>query len=107
VKDLSVGYLLTVVARREGKPVAGAVVSVRDKRGGEVFSGKTDARGEIRDIPVINTQYRQETKDPNRITMDRREPFTVSLTSGDVSVSREIAVGANQSVRIDLASAGR
>jgi hypothetical protein len=107
VKDLSIGYLLTVAARREGKPVSDAVVSVRDKHGSEVFSGKTDARGEIRDIPTIDTRYRQETADPKRIIAEHRAPFTVSVTSGGVSVSREIAVGANTSVRIDLAPAGR
>jgi Periplasmic copper-binding protein (NosD) len=107
IKDLSIGYLLTVAVGREGKPVPDAAVSVRDKQGAEVFSGKTDATGEIRDIAVMSTRYRQETKEPRRISTDHRGPFTVSITSGGVSVSRKIAIEANTSLRVDLASADR
>lgn len=107
VKDMSIGYLLTVAAQREGKPVPDAVVSVRDKQGSEVFLGKTDARGEIRDVPLIITRYRQETKDPRLITTDHRQSFSVSITSGGVTVCRKIALDANRSVSIDFASTGR
>jgi hypothetical protein len=98
---------LNVTALRGGKPVPDAVVAVRDKQVKEVFTGQTDAKGEIRDIAVITTRYRQETKDPRRITMDRQEFFSVCLSSEGATVSREIAVRANTSVSLDLASAGR
>jgi hypothetical protein len=106
-KDVGIGFLLTVAARRAGKPVPDAVVSIRDKEGSEVFRGKTDAKGEIRDVGVIHTRYRQKTGDPNRITKDCLEPFTVNIASGGVSVSREIPVGATRSLTIDLGTAGQ
>lgn len=106
-KELSIGYLLTVTACREGKPVPDAEVSLRDKKGKVVFSGKTDAQGRIRDIPAIDLQYRQESKDPNRITARRHDPFDLRVTSGGATVSRQIAPGANREVTIDIASNGR
>jgi hypothetical protein len=71
--------------------VPDAVVSVCDKQGSEVLRGKTDARGEIRDIAVLTRRYCQQTKDPNRIiTKDYRSPFRVNIIVGSVSISREI-----------------
>jgi hypothetical protein len=107
VKDLSIRYLLTVAAQRQGKPVPDALVIVLDQHENEVFSGKTDAKGEIRDIAVISMRYNQVTKDPRRITSDHKGPFTVRITSEGISGSRKIALDANASVRIDLSSADR
>lgn len=107
LKDLSIGRSFTMKVHREGKPVPDAVVSVRDKQGSELYSGKTDAKGELRDIPAIDIRYRQETADPNRITTDHPEPFSVNITSGGTTVSQKIALDTNPSVRIELAAADR
>jgi hypothetical protein len=72
-----------------------------------VFSGKTDAKGEIRDIAVISMRYSQETKDPRRISSYQKGPFTIRIKSEGVLVSRKIALDANASVSIELSSAGR
>jgi hypothetical protein len=106
-KDLSIAYLLTVTARKGGTPIPNALVSVRDNQGREVFAGKTDARGEVRDIPVIDTRYRQDTEDPKQITTDHRGPFSVLVTSESTLISRKFVLGANQSVSIDLPPAVR
>jgi hypothetical protein len=82
-------------------------VSVRDKEGGVVFSGRTDARGEVRDILVIDTRYRQETSDPNRIATDHQGPFTANIRAGGGTAFREIAPDAQGRLAIDLPLAGR
>jgi hypothetical protein len=83
VKDLSVGWLLTVTAQDPvGAALPSAAVSVSDKSGVEVFSGTTGADGSVRDIPVVTTVFRQETTNPRIITTDHRGPHRVEASHG-------------------------
>ncbi|HKB36713.1 MAG TPA: NosD domain-containing protein, partial [Gemmataceae bacterium] len=91
LKDLAVGWLLTVQAQDvAGNPVPGAVVSVRDRDGTEVYSGTTGADGAVHDIPVVVTVYRQATTNPSNITSDQRGPFDVLVTHDVLTASQTV-----------------
>ncbi|MBI1916717.1 MAG: right-handed parallel beta-helix repeat-containing protein, partial [Planctomycetes bacterium] len=96
VKDLSVGWLLTVTARDgASNPVAGATVRVLDRDGTEVYSGTTGTDGTVHDVPVVTTVYRQTTTDPRKITTDLRGPHRVVVAYNGTTVSQDVNLTAD------------
>jgi len=91
VKDLAVGWLLTVQAQdTAGNPLPGAAVSVFDRDGTEVYSGTAGADGAVHDIPVVVAVYRQTTTDPGNISLDQRGPFDVLVTYDGLMASQTV-----------------
>jgi hypothetical protein len=101
-KDLGIGRLLTVVVRHGQDAVAGVAVSVRDREGKTVFTGKTDEKGQVRDIPLVTVRQEQRTEDPKKISRDERGPFRVSATLEGKTVSEETALGKNEELILRL-----
>jgi len=70
------GYLLAVsVVDGSSLPVVGALVSLSDQAGHTVYSGTTDANGQITGIPVVTAVFT-----PSSTTS--QGPFTLVVTSG-------------------------
>ena len=62
------------VKNAAGTALAGAAVRVLDKTGGQVFSGTTDANGQVTDIPIVTTVYQPDgAANPGAITTDARD----------------------------------
>ena len=79
-KDLSMGWLLGVqVKNAGGMALAGATVRVLDKVGAQVFSGTTDANGQLSGMPIVTTVYHQSGTNPAIITTDTRGPHQIQV----------------------------
>ncbi len=103
LKDLAVGWLLTVTVRDgAGNPLAGAAVRVLDRDGAEVYSGTTDAGGSVRDVPVVTVVYRQTTADPRGISTDRRGPHRVRATYNGLTVEEEVDLTASRELTLTI-----
>jgi hypothetical protein len=75
-KDIETGSILSVTVKNHaGDAVAGASVQIFDAAGQLVFSGTTDASGQVADIPVSLTEFQQLTRDPSNITSKALGPF--------------------------------
>jgi hypothetical protein len=101
-KDLAIGHLLSLTVRQGDGPASGAEVSIEDRQGKVFFSGKTGPDGELRAIPLVQTQYRQTTADPRKIAAEQRGPFRVRVTSGGKTVSEEVVLDKNREIDIHL-----
>jgi len=103
LKDVAVGWLLTVQARdAAGGPVAGAAVSVRDRGGVQVYAGTTGSDGAVHDVPLVTTVYRQTTTDPRAVTTDKRGPFEVLVGSGGRTATATIDPAASLTLTLTL-----
>jgi hypothetical protein len=103
IKDLSVGWLLTVAAKDgAGNPVVGATVQVLDRDGTAVYSGTTGADGTVQDVPVVMTVYRQTTTDPKKITTDQLGPYRVLVSSNGTTISQDINLTGDLLLRVTV-----
>ena len=107
-KDLSMGWLLGVqVKNAGGMALAGATVRVLDKVGAQVFSGTTDANGQLSGMPIVTTVYHQSGTNPAIITTDTRGPHQVQVSlAGYATSTQTITIDHSQPVLIQLASSG-
>ncbi|MCE5269195.1 MAG: fibronectin type III domain-containing protein, partial [Planctomycetaceae bacterium] len=74
------GALAVSVTDTSGKALAGATVTVLDKNGAKVYSGTTDASGQLAGVQLPATTYRQSTTNPDTVTSDGSGPFQVSVS---------------------------
>jgi hypothetical protein len=81
-KDISVGSLGVKVVDGGGNPQAGADVEVLDPDGQTVFTGTTDAGGEVQGTEVVTTVYRQLDASPSVISTESRGPFRITASLG-------------------------
>jgi hypothetical protein len=103
-KELMIGQLLSVTVRQGEDAVTGAEVSVRDREGKVVFTGKTDENGQVRDISLVTMRYEQRTEDARKISKEERGLFRISATKAGRSVSEEIALRRNQELTLQFPS---
>ena len=90
-KEVGTGFLVDVAVRTmSGFAVAGAQVTLFDGAGTPVYSGVTDSAGDLNDIPVVTTAYRQTTADPGQVVRDDRGPFSLVVTAGKKAVRRSL-----------------
>ena len=80
-RDVLVGWLLNVtVESTSGAVLPGATVSIFDKNGAIVYSGMTDANGQIKDIPLLTTIYRQSHTNLTTINTDDSNPYQIEVS---------------------------
>ncbi len=80
-RDVSVGWLLNVtVESTSGAVLPDATVSIFDKNGAIVYSGMTDANGQIKDIPLLTTIYRQSHTNLTTINTDDSNPYQIEVS---------------------------
>ena len=101
-KDISIGWLLSVAVKAGVNPLCNALVQVSDKNGAVVFSGQTNAQGQVTDIPVSAIFYQQLTSDPRVISTDDRNPFTIVVIHNASQLSREINLTQNRTEEFDF-----
>jgi hypothetical protein len=85
-KDVEVGWLLNLaVTNANGSAAVGAAVSLLNTSGQQVFSGVTDANGDLLGIAVVTTMYQELGGSPgaiNPVTTTNYGPFTVVVNQG-------------------------
>lgn len=86
--DFSVGWQLRI------RITPGAMVSIKDKAGQEVFSGEVPQDGEI-SVPLI--QYVQERDGKTMLT-----PHTVTIEKNGRAATREVTMDKEQEIRIRM-----
>lgn len=103
LKDVSTGWRLSLAVKHPGGSAAvGATVIIKDKDDETVYSGVTDASGNLADIPVVTTVIRQTTTDPEALTTDARGPHSLEITSGSESSTTILNLTADDSQIITL-----
>ena len=86
-----------------GAALAGAAVSVLDNTGAVVFSGVTDANGQVTGIPIVTTIYSQLGDDPTAITTDACGPFQLQVSlAGYATSNQQITLAQSQTVVVQL-----
>jgi len=101
-KDLSTGWLLGVSVKAGVTPLPNALVQVSDKYGNTVFSGQTNAQGQIIDIPVSTIFYEQRGNNSKNVSVDDRNPFTIVVIHNVSQLSREITFIGNRTEEFDF-----
>lgn len=102
-KDIEVGSLVTLTAEDStGAVISGASVLVTDPNGVVVFSGVTDANGQVVDS-LITTEYTQSGADPTAITTQTFGPFSVTAISGIQSATAIVDPTVTTSLVLNLA----
>ena len=90
-RQLAFGWLLSVGADdANGDPLSGATVDVFDNSGNQVFSGVTDALGQLVGIPLATTIYDQPATDTDTtITTQNCGPFQVQVSLAGYATSTQ------------------
>ena len=89
-RTVDFGWLLTVEADdANGDPLSGAAVNVFDNSGNPVFSGVTDASGQLADISVVTTIYQQSATDLSDTTTQACGPFQVQVSLAGYATSTQ------------------
>ena len=89
-RTVDFGWLLTVEADdANGDPLSGATVDVFDNSGNPVFSGVTDASGQLADISVVTTIYQQSATDLSDTTTQACGPFQVQVSLAGYATSTQ------------------
>jgi hypothetical protein len=102
-KDFSVGWLVGVTVNdASGAAVLGATISVFDTNGTLVYTGITNASGQITGIPLITANYSQTTSDPTQITINSWGPFTLKVTKGNKTSLQTINPTTDTSLALTL-----
>ena len=77
-------------------------MSVFDKNNNLVYSGTTNAQGQITGIMVLTTEYVQQGTNPDQITTTNLGPFTVLVTSGTKKQTQSVNLTGDLSLGITL-----
>ncbi|MGQ9582008.1 MAG: right-handed parallel beta-helix repeat-containing protein [Thermoplasmatota archaeon] len=82
----------------ERKPIGGAEVTIRDRAGGTVFSGRTGGSGEITGLELLQLHYDSSG--------ERHEdtPHKVTVRAEGLSSTKEVDMDRDQSVTVRLGS---
>ncbi|MDD2731995.1 MAG: fibronectin type III domain-containing protein [Candidatus Pacebacteria bacterium] len=105
-KEVSFGHILGLrVEDNTGKALSGANVIIKDKNNNQVFSGTTNSSGNISDIQVINTIYKQLGTDYRVISTDNLYPHTLSISlSGYTPYTQSLNLTQASQLTINLSS---
>ena len=104
------GWLLTVEADdANGDALSGATVNVFDNSGSQVFSGVTDASGQLVGIPLVTTIYQQSGDRSERvlyhITTQNCGPFQVQVSlAGYATTTQAINLTQSTTAQFQLSS---
>ena len=89
-RTLNFGWLLTVEADdANDAPLSGATVDVFDNSGNQVFSGVTDALGQLVGIPLVTTIDQQSNTNLSTITTQTCGPFQVQVSLAGYATSTQ------------------
>ena len=102
-KDVSVGWLLGVTVRgRANQPVSGATVSVINDVPSTVYTGITDANGQIAKLQVVTANYKVARGGDNTPIITTLTPHTVTASKNGITTSQSINATSNQTVALTL-----
>jgi len=104
VKDISLGWLLSIVVKAPSGPVSGASVEIVDTQGASVFSGTADQQGRVNNLPIISTTLRQLSANPNQITTEPRGTFSITASLGNSTMTEELELAGDYDLEIALNS---
>jgi uncharacterized protein YfaS (alpha-2-macroglobulin family) len=99
-QDIEMGWLLSLAVKHSGAAAAGASVQVLDSTGTVVYSGTTDASGNLSNIPVVTTTYTQLTS--GGVTTTSSGTFQVVVTYGGQTVKQTINLTGDLSLNIQI-----
>jgi hypothetical protein len=101
---LEVGYFVSVVAQANGQPLSGVAVTLKNAYGTVIYSGATNASGQIDDIPVVSTMYQQENSNCNQIVTIGFGSFLATATWN--KASGRLTFNLSQDVTINVSPSG-
>src|SRR5262249_39202474 len=102
-EDVEVGWVASLTALdASSNPIGGAAVRVLDQDGNSVFTGTTDANGQIPMIPLVVTTIAQNGTDTTTQTKTTKSRFSVVVTNGTKSVAQAIDRTGNQNLKVQL-----
>jgi hypothetical protein len=103
-KDVEVGSLVGVAVNwAGGEVVAGAIVTITDSQGRAVYTGATDASGQVSDVPVVTQVIAQAAgTDPSQSTTTNMGAFTLGVTSGTSSQTQTFTIDGDTKLSVTL-----
>jgi hypothetical protein len=88
------------VVNGSGAVVPGAAVSITDAKGSAVFSGTTDANGNVT-VPLV--QERRYNTTTSSVVMDQRTPHRVNVSAGGyTSTAVSVTADSKKSVSVTV-----
>jgi hypothetical protein len=102
-KDVETGWQLNVTVKDSaGAAVAGATVQIFNAAGQLVYSGTTNASGQVTSIPLAVTELEQLTSDPTDITSVPLGPFQLVISQGTLTTSETFTMTGDRSLTLVL-----
>ncbi|MEN6457924.1 MAG: fibronectin type III domain-containing protein [Thermoguttaceae bacterium] len=107
-RQVSFGWLLDINAEdASGNALAGATVTITDNTGATVYTGTTNASGQLADIPLVTTTYSQSTTNSSTITAVGWGPFNVTVSlAGYASTTQTVNLTQSSTIDVQLSGSG-
>jgi hypothetical protein len=103
IKDIETGWLLTVnVATSGGQAISGATVQVYNSAETLIYSGTTNAQGQVTGVPIITTMYAQVDTLASKVNVTNYGPFKLVVTSGTSQVTENFSLTANATLQANF-----
>jgi PKD repeat protein len=103
-KDVEFGSLVNVTAvDAHGNPLAGAIVSILNQDGNQVFEGATNGMGVLDGIPLVTTTLSLGAGGNNlQPVTTTKKSFTIRATSGTLSGTQTISLDGDAQITLTL-----
>jgi fibronectin type 3 domain-containing protein len=102
-KDVEFGRLLSLsLVDSRSTPLAAATVKILNQSGAVVFTGTTDGKGLLQNIPLVTSSVAQTTADPGDLATATANQFTLIATKGGLTLKKTISLTSDQSLKLQL-----
>jgi hypothetical protein len=102
-KDVEFGWLLSLsLVDSQSTPMAGATIQILNQSGAVVYTGTTDSKGLLQNIPLVTSSVAQTTADPSKLTTTNANQFTLIATKGSLTLKKTISLTSDQSLQFQF-----